>query len=497
MLVLLAIRSGAARAEEPPAAHGVIAVLSGPIPASDAGIRAALADVGIPDATLVAPDDFVGRLRVVSVTAPPDDCEGPVAMDAWRARFKTARDRFQLLDFQASLKDLVALEVELVCLTSPLSASDLVRLELAVAEAHTFLAQAARGDAAKRAFYAGQADAALTRAAKFGAALAAPADVSPDLLARYDAIRALPRPLDEPRVVVAGPGARVGARFNGRPLPDGPFDAVGGADIVQAASGPVVTAAASVPFDPGTHTLVWLDPGGAPVTAGDVVHELVGLARGIDPPDDGELLSAAARVFDDGARVVYVTVAPFAIRVWEPRGSTLAIVPRVDVVKRPSLTTVGSRPWRGALGLAAGGGWSSVGGGDLEGLGGPNAGFAVYGRIRLNAWTALAITVHPDAVAIPLSAEEGGGTLFRASIPARAGVRFGPTAARLAPEAGVDVGVHYFGRFDREEAGFLVVGAAGLSGPVSRGAALRFEGFGGMGLGYGLAGGLLGIEWRP
>lgn len=467
-----------------------IAVLAGALPADETRVRAALAKAGLEDVALIAPDAFAAAIDVVSVTAPPEDCAGAVEMEAWRVRFGAARDRFQLLEFQTSLKDLVALEVELGCLTSPLAASDLLRLQLAMAEAHSFLGKAAGKDKAKGAFHAGQAEAALERAAVFGASLAAPAEVSPEVLAAYDAVRTRSAEAQDPRVMVAGPGARVGARFNGRPLTDGAFETVAGTNFVQASSGLAVTAAAVVHLAPRSRTLLWLSPGGTPRTRGDVVRQIVAFSRGADSPEGRALLAAAARLLGERGLVVFVVEGADRVELWRAAGDTLAPFG----IQAPRRAPVDE--WRGVLGIAAGGGWSNPDGGDLAGLGGPNVGFGLYGRVRVNPLLSLAATVHPNLVAESLTVEQGGGTLFRATIPMRLGIRFGKARRAIAPEAGVDAGMHYFGTFDEVRASFLLVGAVGVSGAVSPGAALRLEVFGGMGLGYGVAGALAGLEVR-
>ncbi|MFZ5481926.1 MAG: hypothetical protein ACOZNI_34520 [Myxococcota bacterium] len=469
-----------------------VAVLPGLVGSEEDEIRAALAEVGLEDARLLPPDEFVARIDVVPVTTlPADDCGGPVEIADWRERLEDARGRLQMLDFAGSLTDLVALEVEVVCITAPLGASDLFRLELSVAEAHTFLAAAASGDAV--GFHAGEATAALERAAVVGASLAPPADVGPEVLAAYDVVKKRADPAKRPRVAVAGPGARVGARFGGRPIPDGPFEAAAGPNLVQAASGPVVTAAAVVDLAPRSRTLLWLAPGGVPRTRGDVVQQILALTRGGGSPEGRALLAAAAGLFGDD--VVYVAQLSTGVEVWRPEGGTLVRVGgSPGPAARPSAAV---DRWDLVLGAGLAGGWSDVGGGDLEGLGGARVGPAVWGRVGVSDWASVAIAVHPDAVWEENPEDLGGGTLFRATVPARAGVRVGRRASALVPEAGLDLGWHYFGAFgDVQRMSVLLVGAAGASASIGETAAARVEVYGGTGIGYRVAGAWAGLEWR-
>lgn len=473
--------------DDPPAAVAVR-----PAGVSEAAARAALAHAGRGDAVLVSADDLLRAVDVVGVVAlPVDECGAAVALDAWQGRLGGARARIQLLDLERALGDLVALEVETACLVAPVAASDLLRLELTLAEAHHLLAQAAADDAGKRAFHEGEADQALARAAVVGVSLATPAEVDPAVVSAYDAARARLAEERQPLVHVAGPGARVGARFNGRPLSPDPFRAFPGSNLVQAASGPRVAAAVRVRLEPRTRTLFWLAPGQAPYTEADLAADLDALAVAAPAPAVRPRLAAAGRLL--GTDVLFVTEGE----------------PSVWAVDRGTLTPLGPEgeggavdAWGVALGLGASGGWSDLG---LDGLAGPRGGPAGWARVGIAPWTALALTTHPDAVAHPIDEERGGGTLWQATVPVRAGVRFGRRVAAVAPEAGVDVGVHWFGPYEEvrdgvpvvaHRASFLAVGAAGAAVAVGPAAALRVEAWGGLGLGYRVAGGYLGVEWR-
>ena len=111
------------------------------------------------------------------------DCDGPLSAKAWRAGLAAAHDRFDQLDAAGALTRLLDLDVELECLTTPITAADLLDLHLLRAETHLVLAEATRRDAAQAEFHAQEAAAALDRAA---AMRARPAEEpSPDLAAAF------------------------------------------------------------------------------------------------------------------------------------------------------------------------------------------------------------------------------------------------------------------------------------------------------------------------
>lgn len=487
MILLLAALLGGASA-------GTLAVLPpGTPPDRVPVLRAALEELGWPQVTAVPAEDLVEAIDVVVVSGlpDPDECDGRVGIEAWRRSFERAREALQLLAFSDALAKLVALDIELVCLSSPPALSDLFRLELAVAEAHTFLVSSAGRDAGKRRFHEDEARAALTRAAAFGTALSVPPDLAPEVLAAYERAR---RRVDDapPRVVVAGPGVRVGARFNGRPLPGGAFDAVRGSNLVQAADGAEVTAAARVRLTDG-RAIVWLEPDGAPDGAPTLDASLDAAGRGApDAVDEALLVALAAHLGED---VVYVRDGGTSVGALAAEGGRLVERGAVRV------TAPGVDTWKGVVGAGPAVGWSNLRAGPLDGLGGLNAGFLLYGRVAVTPWLAVAASVDPWAVAAPIDASRGGGTLFRATIPATAGMRFGPHSRRFAVEGGVDVGVHAFGSFDEAgeaipRASFLARGAVGLSGALGPRVALRAQGWFGAGLGYVAGGGAAGLEGR-
>ncbi len=463
-------------------------------------LRHVLERAGYADPVLVPARTLTDRVRVVEVRGLPsvDECGASVPLDAWRARLDGARSSSQLLAFSDALGALVGLDADLMCLTTPPASADLFHLELALAEAHAFLAREAGRDSVKTAFHEGEATAALRRAANFGRALAAPGDLSPEVLVAYERSQRAADVEDGPRVVIAGPGARVGGRFNGRPLESGAFNAVTGSNLVQAAAGAEVTAAARLRLTGGS-TVVWLVPDAAAPLRWDLERALAALgsgglgsgAFGADPlgADGRALLGAAARLLDAGGEVVFL----------QDRGGLVGLL-------RPSdgfaFEPLGASPvgpldaWVAVVGAGAGGGWSSLAGGELDGLGGSNLGVSLYGRVGIRRWLSVAAAVSPSAVTAPIPSTQGGGTLVRATVPARIGVRLGPRTRRFSAEAGLDAGIHYLGRFERERVSFLVAGALGLSGAIGPRVALRLEAWAGAGLGYGAVGGTVGVEGR-
>jgi hypothetical protein len=435
--------------------------------------------------------DFLDAITVVEVRGLPgeDECDGRVPVEDWRNRLEGARASLQLLAFTEALAGLVSLDAELVCLSTPPAAADLFRLELSFAEAHTLLAGAGGRDAGRRRFHEDEAAAALSRATALGASLSVPRDVAPDVLAAYEAARRRDAE-DTPRVVVTGPGARVGARFNGRPLPEGPFDGVLGANLVLAAERGEVTAAARVRL---THrrTLIWVAP-----SLDD--HLDTTLAAALQEPAEGSpqarmLLRAAARLLGEGEEVYLL----------EDTGRSLRAVP-LSGDDEPIVAPLAPAPlsrWSGLVGAGPAFGWSNLGGGVLDGLEGAHGGVQVYGRLGLRDGLSISLAVAPWAVAEPIPVSRGGGTLFRATVPTLVGLRFGPRTRKLALEAGVDVGAHFFGAFteggeERQRVGFLVLGCAGLSAAVAPRAAVRGQLWFGSGLGYLVTGGSVGVEAR-
>ena len=474
------------------AAGHVVAVLPASGAPDDRRVQDALTDAGFSDVTLVGGAAFVDGFDIVTVNARQndEDCGGPVALDGWRRRLEVARGRFQMLAFEQAVGELLALELEAACLESAPSASDLFGVELALAEAHGFLAQGAP-DAAGRGFHQQEVAAALDRAAAFGVDLSTPPDVDPDVLVGLDAARERLRAQVRPRVVVAGPGARVGARFNGRPLPGGPFDAVAGPNLVQGATGASITAAASLPLRARSRTLVWLAPGDAPKAAGEALLELASLSRG---GADGKtpLLGAAAQLAD--GEVVYIGGDSNHVTLWRPVGDHLR---KIGPAEEPALVkTPTAKVWQGIFGVGLDGGWSSVGGGELEGLGGPNAGFALYGRYAVAPRWAVAVTLNPTANWRPLAGAEGEGTLFRATVPARVGARWGSHEQGWQGEVGLDVGAHFFGTFTEERVGFMACATGAIGHDLGERGGVRAEMWGGTGLGYAVLGASVSLEAR-
>jgi hypothetical protein len=464
-------------------------------------VAEAFARRGLPVPEAITSDELVDRVRLVSVTRREgdEDCGGPVGLTDWRARLDAARQRLQLLDFEAALSGFVALELEAACLVAAPSASDLFRVELSVAEAHVFLARAAGRDVGAARFHGAEADAALARAAAFGEGLASPADLDPDVAAVWAEVRGRLKAEDRPIVVVAGPGARVGARLNGRPLANGAIVAVSGGNLVQSSDGSRVTAAAMVPLGAGSRTVVWLAPGEGGRDTGDVLLAVGELARGEDA--DEALLAAVGRAA--ASEAWFVGRREGEVVLWEARGEALAEV--VVASRRPVRdATPASEPGARAMsaGVAWAVGWSGLHGDELDGMSGGNTGPVLFSRVQVRDRWYAAFTLHPAANWTPLPAELGGGTLWRATVPVRAGARWLVTDAPVRPEVGLDLGVQFLGCYADEDGctqrmSGLAVAEGGVALPSGDHAAFRAQAFAGVGAGYALLGGYVGFEARP
>lgn len=434
------------------------------------------------------------RFAAVNRRTADEDCGGTVDLGAWRGEIEAARKRFSMLQFEPALADLVGLELEAACLTAPPAASDLFRLELAVAEAHRFLAEASDEDG--REFHQGEMDGALARAAVFGSGLVAPADSTPELLAALDVARSRIARAPAPRVLLAGPGAKTGARVNGRPAPTGPFDGVPGINLVQSSVGGTVVAAASVDLEPGKPMLVWLAPGESTPPADVLVRDVDAIGEAAPDADTAARLAAAAWLLaEDREGVVFAGRVDREVVLWRAEGGDLRRIGAAKAAVVP--TKVELPPWVWCFGVSAGGGYATIHDGGLDDLGGARMLTGVYGRIGIAERWNVAITAQPDLLWRPLTPVEGDGTLFHLTIPARAGVRWGPRGDEWSPEVGLDVGVQYFGNIDgADRASPIGVLAGGVGRGLGRQTGVRAEAFVGGGLGYVTGGLAVGLEAR-
>ncbi len=446
-------------------------------------IDEALAAAGLESAEVVDGAAFVGRLTVVSVTrrTADEDCGGTVDLGAWRTALGEARRKFQLLQFDAALADLVSLELQSACLTTIPAALDLFRLELTLADAHRLLA--GQGDARQAAFHEAEVDAALRRAVALGDDLDPPAEVSPEVLEALARARVARRPADT-HVLVAGSGARSGARFNGRPVGDAVLDVSPGPSLVQASVAGTVTAAATLDVHAGDAVLVWLAPGERGLAPADLVGDVDSLASG--PPDAlaSAHLAAAARLAGD---VVYAGRDGGRVVLWAPRDGRLDPL-STGAVGGPA----GPAPdWNLAVGASAGGGYASEGG-EMTSPGGRLLG-GFYGRVGVAPRWSVAVSLAPDLGWEPL----GERTLFRMTVPLRVGVRYGARERGWTPEFGLDAGAQYFGVVDgADRLSPVFTASGGASHGWGRRRGVRLEAFAGAGLGYATLGAAVGVEGR-
>ncbi len=422
--------------------------------------RAVSGDDGPP--RVIGVGAFVDLFDVVSVVArtADDDCGGVVALDAWRSELDEGRAQATTLQTSRALSTFAAAELETACLDKPPAASDLVRLELALADLHRSLATQG-DDPEERASHQTEADSALDRAALFGLGLAAPAGFDSDLLNDFDARRQTLAESDavgRPQILFAG--HVTGTRLNGRPV-EGLSTGIAGMNLVQAVEGGKVTAAAFIRLKPGSSTLVWVSPGGQPRAAGDVALALTALARG--RADDGMLAAAAMLVGD----VRYAVSRADGIDVYGVSNAALTLLDSVDARQR---LAVGA--WHGAVGVGPLIRYAARPGGpaDASGLAG---GLELTASWALKPEFALGLAVRPAATRASLPPESGGGSRFRASIPIAVEGRWEHADRALTPVLGAQIGLDVLGGHDRTA--FFGAAVGGIAQGIGQAGALRAE----------------------
>ncbi|MBM4393513.1 MAG: hypothetical protein FJ090_20510 [Deltaproteobacteria bacterium] len=424
------------------------------------------------------------------------DCEGPVEIDAWRARLAAARRRVLVLQVEAALGDLIGLDLELECLSRPLAASDLAALDLARAEADLLLASAAGGDDPMRAaFYASEAAAALDRAAAAPSA-AIPVDAGAEVTQALEvarARRASERPVS---IAVIGRGA-LEVRLNGRPV-TGPAAGVPGDNIVQLVGNGRVRGALRLHRAAGEGTVLSV---GAQDDAEDLGRAVEGLLRGTPDPEEESLLLAIAAASVEP--MVFVGWEGGEARAWLASGDGLQeLAPAaVDVApvpppprRRARREPAADRPggngheWNASAGVLLGGAWKSVPyDGEADGL---SLTGALAGRVRVASAWSVAWSVGLDA---PTATFDTLGPGVDVTVPLRAGGRLGRRGPGFSPEIGLDVGAVLPGKSGEPRP--LLAACGGGSG-ARAGTAFRLEAcVGGQldGFGVGLS---LGLESR-
>lgn len=404
---------------------------------------------------------FVGRFRMVSVVdrAADNDCGGEVALERWQDDLEVGRRLMSTLKTAGALAVFSAAELEAACLDVPPSASDLVTLQLALADTHLQIAMA-ETDPDAQALHQRESDAALTRAAVFGIDLAAPPGFDDTLLMDFDARRgALAGAADDrPRLVIAGRSA--GVRLNGRPAAlQVPIDAVPGLNLVQAVDGGRVTAAALVTLEPGSRTLVWVEPGGAPRDAAAVRQAVAGLDPAglvdVTAGDDALLSAAAMLVGTADTPVRYAAAAPTGAAVYGvQKGHLHALAVSTDRL-RPQVTA-----WRVAVGTGPELRYTLGASPALAAGAGLQVSYAVHPKVVLG------LAARPTATREPLPVAAGGGSLFRATVPLALEARYEKADAPWTPvlglSGGAELGSGPVRPFGAATAGAAVgIGAAG------------------------------------
>lgn len=517
--------------------------------AVDARIRSAVERAGYPAVDLVdAQAATVGvALRPVVSREADGDCGARVETAAWKGRLGVAEASMLRLALPDALSALTRAELEVPCLTTPLAAPDLLRAELDLATVHQLLARSSGGDAQKRAFHQGERDAALARAAAVG--LSPPADLSAEVRAAFTSVRSTLASAPPASVFWAStPG--VVPRWNGRVEGGAAFVQTAGPLLVQAV-GPSgrVEAAARWSVAEGERWVVWVAPDGRSWTREGLLGRAAE-AGGLDA-DALALLGALGRASDPDATVVWAVGSrrsPTLYRA-DPSGMVLLSggggpageggagaaervsterapvaedpVPRTPAAKAPVERAAPGEHPREATGPARSGaspvhavglgpvvGAASDRGEALAGLAGAQLGGAVWVRWPLGGAWAVAGRVAMAGTPSRLAPVDGGGLLFRGSVPLEVGARWSPggEGGGLRAEVGADVGADLLGSYDgRFYAAPLLLGAAGIAGDVD-GVGWRVGLVGGGGLvpgggdvpahAYGIVTVEGGLEWR-
>jgi hypothetical protein len=295
-------------------------------------------------------------------------------------------------------------------------------------------------------------------------------------------------------------GGVIGNKVGGRHATGetGPFDGVPGTNLVQASVGGTVVAAASIELRPGRSVLVWLAPG-EPAPRGEVLaHDVDDIGEGAPDEAAAERLAGAGWLLSDrGADVVYAGRVDGQVALWRAEEGTLERVGGRSAPRTSTPVPVELPPWRWSFGFDVGGGWAGAQDEPLQDLGGGRLLSGVHARIGLAERWNVAIAAQPDLLWRALSQAEGEGTLYHATLPFRAGVRWGWRGDAWSPEVGLDLGVHYFGNFEgTDRASPTLALAGGIARGLGRQTGLRAEAFFGAGLGYLTTGLAVGVEAR-
>lgn len=488
-------------------AEPVVALVGGPDPAARRHeVLAALAVLGHDDVTWLTPQELGRRMSVVAVVDRRGEtaCGGPVSREAWSGRLEEAQERLQLLDLAGALALLSALELDVACLGEVPRRGDLFLLGLVMAEAHAVAGRAA-DDPDRRRFHQVEVDHGLGLAATYGGDLPPPSWLSPVLAQRLVANRT--RTAMEATVPVYVGGVTRGLWLDGLHVTTGLRRLAPGRHLVQATGDAGVEAAGLVEVEEGRPLLVVVTPGEPPVDLSTLVQGLLA-----PPPDapPAHLSGVLELLALDGREAVLVAPGPGGLQVWgrgggtpvlrEPRQRSAPPAPTfADLGLEPAPRTRDEPLPRWSLGVGLGGGATNLGGGALEGLGGPAGGPVLQGRVALAGPWLAAVAVHPAARISTLPPGYDARWLVRAMVPVRAGVRASTPPSGLRAEAGLDGGLLYLGRFERQEVRLFLAPAVGLVVPLVGPLEARLEASGLVGTSFaGAAAALtLGIHETP
>ena len=492
------------------AVEGVVVVAAGAEmqqPMNRARVELLLGKAGYRSISWVSAADLERRVCMIPVVdmRASSACGGAVQVESWRQRLEGAHELLQMLDIDGALAELVDLELEVACLDGVPPQQDLFLLELVVADAHR-LAAASERELGLRFFHQGESEHALRTAATFAADLPPPAWLDPELGDLLAAIQSSYAFEDAVSAVIWGEGR--GLWLDGVQVGTGARSLSPGRHLIQSAPDGRVIAGGVVDVEPGSLLLIQVTPRTPPLMAADLDLALHELAMGEgDEPILNHLLSLLGR---GGHEALIVALLQDGVHIWgrgsgnlfmrypgpleqeirkrnPATGSSASASIEQGPQRLPVVVPVEVLPWR----LGAGPAFfaSGLGGGNLEGLGGPAGGLAVSARYSVGSAWAVAATVHPVARVEPLPVGYDDNWLVRVMVPGRVGVRYGPPRDRPGGEVGVDGGLVYMGRFERrQELRAFGALAAGVAVPMASGVCISAEAWLGMGVGWSLGG---------
>ncbi len=465
-----------------------------------------LRSLGFSEVSWVDLADIESHIALISIVDLRADeaCGGNVDLDDWLSRLAGAQEQVQLLAPERALAELSALQLDVACLGTVPRTGDLVLMSLVTAEAHSMAATSTR-DVGIRMFHLDEVQHALAVAAGAGPDLPPPSWLAPDLSGRLLDLQAR-FALGESVPAYFGGSAR-GLWLDGKQITTGFRRLTPGPHLVQATWGKDVVAARVVHVLPRRRTILRITPGEVQEDPEELILELHRLAAGGAPdPLLADLLGLLAEDADDA---LIIGLGPEGPLIWgRGRGGVVLRYPDGDLEARAlGFEDVGEEPAPpraerpDPLPWTLGGGpallWTNLGGKPIEGMGGLCGGLALQGRLTLIRPLALAATFQPVAKVEALPPGYDASWLWRAMIPARAGVRLGVPVPTVHVEGGFDAGLLYLGRFVEHEARAVGIGALGLFVPLSPRFGLRFELWGGLGSGFAAGGMQLAGEAHP